>query len=124
MDGNLDLVSGEPGYEVKARNISGTIGTDEYEFTIVPNATPAIGDWIVGEGMTPVVPLPLEMHALLAQRMVVKFLEAQGDAGQLEQARQSLQEMTMQIPLLIQPRAEGKPKKLANRVGLWRRWRW
>jgi hypothetical protein len=82
------------------------------------------GDWICPEGTQCVVPLPLEMHALLSQRMVVKFLEAQGDQEQLAQSRQSLSEMANQIPLLMQPRVEGKPKKLVNAVGLWRRWRW
>lgn len=82
------------------------------------------GDWICPTGTQCVVPLPLEMHALLAQRMVVKFLEAQGDQEQLGQSRNSLSEMANQIPLLIQPRVEGKPKKLVNSIGLWRRWRW
>jgi hypothetical protein len=82
------------------------------------------GDWICPTGTQCVVPLPLEMHALLAQRMVVKFLEAQGDQEQLAQSRNSLSEMANQIPLLIQPRVEGKPKKLINAQGLWRRWRW
>jgi hypothetical protein len=83
-----------------------------------------VGDWISLTGSTPVVPLPLELHALLAQRMVVKFLEAQGDQEQLEQSRKSLSEMANQVPLLINPRVEGKPKKLVNAIGHWRRWRW
>jgi len=83
-----------------------------------------VGDWICQSGTSAVVPLPLEMHALLAQRMVVKFLEAQGDQEQMNQARNSLHEMATQIPLMMQPRAEGKPKKIVNAVGHWRRWRW
>lgn len=122
--GPISLISGKPGYEVKIRNVVGTIGTDIFTFDPIPEVMPEIGDYLCGADYTPVVPLPLEMHALLAQRMVVKFLEAQGDAEQMQQSRDSLQEMVMQIPLLLQPRAEGKPKKLANRVGLWRRWRW
>lgn len=82
------------------------------------------GDWVCETGKSCVVPLPLEMHSLLSQRMVVKFLEAQGDQEQLQQARESLHEMATQIPLLLQPRAEGKPRKIVNRIGLWRRWRW
>ena len=123
----VDLIRGTPGFEVYQRNLaspilianSGTItlpvGSDQ---TIQP------GDWLCQTGTTCVVPLPHELHALLAQRMVVKFLEAQGDQEQLEQSRKSLAEMAIQIPMLINPRAEGKPRKLANRLSLWRRWRW
>jgi hypothetical protein len=124
----VDLVRGTPGFEVYQRNITVDItnpmtgpvitlpvGSDQ---TIQP------GDWLCQTGTTCVVPLPHELHALLAQRMVVKFLEAQGDQEQLAQSRQSLAEMAVQIPMLINPRAEGKPRKLANRLSLWRRWRW
>lgn len=122
----IDNISGTPGYEVKNRNqlaVGGAPGTT-IQFNSIPPTPYNAGDWLAPSGYTPVVPLPLEMHALLAQRIVVKFLEAQGEESQLEQARKSLTEMALQIPLLIQPRAEGKPKKLAPRLGLWRRWRW
>jgi hypothetical protein len=121
-----DLVSGYPGFEVKSRELIPVYPASGLTITFqkAPTNPFTIGDWITPIGYTPVVPLPLEMHALLAQRVVVKFLEAQGEQAQLEQARNSLEEMTRQIPLLIQPRAEGKPKKLAPRMGLWRRWRW
>jgi hypothetical protein len=126
-NGFLDVIAGEPGYEVKNRLVPvATIPTPGTSVTLqsVPKIPVQVGDWLAFPGTTPMVPLPLEMHPLLAQRMVVKFLEAQGEEGQLQQARQSLDEMVRQVPLLIQPRAEGKPKKLAPRLGLWRRWRW
>ena len=124
--GRIDVISGTPGYEVKNRfiEVNPILSTDSVSLPVAPPVPIAIGDWISPPGFSPMIPLPLEMHALLAQRVVVKFLEAQGEASQLEQARNSLEEMAKQIPLLIQPRAEGKPKKLAPRLGLWRRWRW
>jgi hypothetical protein len=132
-----DIISGQTG-EVLARNVQfvATMGMNEGTLTFENAPSPSSdvagttvaqfkqGDWLSATGTTPIIPLPTEMHALLAQRVVVKFLEAQGDAAQLEQSRQSLAEMALQIPLLIQPRAEGKPKKLVSRLGLWRRWRW
>lgn len=126
--GYVDFVRGSPGYEVFQRRIFATteIGEDSIVRTFPAGSDMNFqrGDWMTQTGTTPVVPLPHEMHALLAQRMVVKFLEAQGDQEQLEQSRKTLAEMAMQIPLLLNPRAEGKPRKLANRVSLWRRWRW
>ena len=125
--GKVDIISGTPGYEVKIRNaLSGAPVTSNTTISLatVPATPVVVGDWVTAVGFTPVVPLPLEMHALLAQRITVKFLEAQGEESQLAQSRASLDEMVRQIPLLIQPRAEGKPKKLAPRLGLWRRWRW
>ena len=122
----IDICSGKPGYEVKTRqaSIADVTAGINIELSSAPHYPYAVGDWITYPGFTPVVPLPLEMHALLAQRIVVKFLEAQGEESQLAQARGSLDEMVRQVPILIQPRAEGKPKKLTNRYGLWRRWRW
>lgn len=124
-DLQIDVTQNTPGYEVKARKllVTGIVGS-EITIATAPSIPIAVGDWVTPTGYTPMIPLPLEMHPLLAQRVVVKFLEAQGDEGQLNQARASLDEMVRQIPLLIQPRAEGKPKKLAPRLGLWRRWRW
>jgi hypothetical protein len=123
----VDLIRGTPGFEVYQRNINLVyIAADFYGTAYIPSGNRKIqeGDWVSITGTTPLVPLPHEMHALLAQRMVVKFLEAQGDQEQLEQSRKTLAEMAIQIPLLLNPRAEGKPRKLANRVSLWRRWRW
>jgi hypothetical protein len=121
----VDFVSGTPGYEVKDRSLLCVPTTTTFLTLLQEPPTPLVaGDWVTAVGYTPMVPLPLEMHALLAQRIVVKFLEAQGEEAQLTQARDSLDEMVRQIPLLLQPRAEGKPKKLAPRLGLWRRWRW
>jgi hypothetical protein len=125
-NGLVDIISGEPGYEVKNRSlvVSSSGVSPNIVFPTAPKIPFKVGDWITASGFTPVVPLPLEMHALLAQRIVVKFLEAQGEESQLQQSRASLDEMVRQIPLMLQPRAEGKPKKLAPRMGLWRRWRW
>jgi len=126
-NGFVDVVSGNPGYETKDRLVPVLlipVASTNLTFQAVPKVPVQLGDWVTFPGTSPMVPLPLEMHPLLAQRMVVKFLEAQGEEGQLNQARQSLDEMVRQVPLLIQPRAEGKPKKLAPRLGLWRRWRW
>lgn len=124
----VDLVRGSPGFEVYQRNlVFATQNLDTQVLVQIPvgsDITVKEGDWVCPTGTTCVVPLPHELHALLAQRMVVKFLEAQGDQEQLAQSRQSLGEMAVQIPMLINPRAEGKPRKLANRLSLWRRWRW
>lgn len=123
----VDNITNRNGYEVKNRNlVLGAYGNALGTVTLAstPTVPVEVGDWFCLTGYTPVVPLPDELHPLLAQRIVVKFLEAQGDEGQLGQARESLSEMTRQVPLLLQPRAEGKPKKIAPRMGLWRRWRW
>jgi hypothetical protein len=121
----MDITSGSPGYEVKLRNVVAVSGGGtQIELAETPTKTIQRGDWVNAAGWTSFVPLPLEMHPLLAQRLVVKFLEAQGDEQQIQQARASLEEMTRQVPLLISPRAEGKPRKLTSRTGLWRRWRW
>ena len=127
----VDVIRGTPGFEVFQRKLTLVVAAPGLLLPATLSGFPAgsdinilPGDWVCQTGTTCVVPLPHELHALLSQRMVVKFLEAQGDQEQLAQSRNSLAEMAAQIPMLINPRAEGKPRKLANRLSLWRRWRW
>jgi len=124
--GYWDFISGKSGFEVTKRNVFNVpLAIDTLDFTttdIPPDVK--VGDWLSLPGTTPVPMLPSEMHPLLAQRIAVKFLEEQGEESQLKNAIENMVDLEKKCMMLFSPRVEGKPKKLVNRVGLWRRWRW
>lgn len=131
---NYCFISGKPGFNTV---LEGLVPVSDIVFNFVgypPSCTAtlsaeraaqiSVGDWLCNDGESTIPQIPVEMHPLLAQRVVVKFLEAQGEQEQLQAAVNILQGMEERIPILMQPRVEGKPTKLAPRIGLWRRWRW
>lgn len=129
----VDFSRGTPGFDNIFSEVAVTIDSTQssttYTITVASGyATYASqlsnGDFVSATGTTPCPQIPLELFPLLAQRMVVKFLEAQGESEQLASAMKLMEEMESKIPLLIQPRVEGKPKKIIPRFNLWRRWRW
>jgi hypothetical protein len=126
----FDIISGLSSFGVKARHVLGT-PVDSVTMTVESNQLPADmvtrtgeTDWFSLFDTTPIPMLPSEMHALLAQRIAVKFLEEQGEKEQLASAVENMVDLEKKVMMLFSPRVEGKPKKLVNRIGLWRRWRW
>jgi len=122
----FDIISGKSSFDVKGRNIAG-VATSTNALSFQTSDLPAdlkISDWFAPVNQTPFPMLPSEMHGLLAQRVAVKFLEEQGEETQLKNAIENMVDLEKKCMMLFAPRVEGKPKKLVNRVGLWRRWRW
>lgn len=76
-----------------------------------------IGDYICLKEETPVPQLPVELHALLAQRVAVHCLEALGDTQGLANAQRKLQEMEVNTLKLIDSRVDGAPQKINQRNG-------
>lgn len=121
-----DIIHGKSSFDVMARDLTGN-GLDPT--TVVYNTADLPmniqkGDWISWTNTTPFPMLPSEMHGLLAQRVAVKFLEEQGEETMLKNAIENMVDLEQKVMKLFSPRVEGKPKKLVNRLGLWRRWRW
>lgn len=122
----FDIISGKSSFDVKARSVVG-VSTAANSVTFNSTDLPSDlkpSDWFANVNETPFPMLPSEMHPLLAQRVAVKFLEEQGEESQLENAIENMVDLEKKCMMLFSPRVEGKPKKLVNRVGLWRRWRW
>ncbi len=76
-----------------------------------------IGDQVCLAGQTNIVQVPDELQPMLAQRIVCKCLEAQKDTEGLQNARQTLQEMELNLERLIDNRTEGSPQKVNNLRG-------
>ena len=87
--------------------------------TITMTAIPTglvVGDWICPAGMSCVPQIPYDMFPLLAQRGVIKCLEALGDTQNLQIAERRYQDMAVDFARTVSPRIQGTPKKLVNRT--------
>lgn len=76
-----------------------------------------VGDHVALMGETIIPMIPDELHSILAQRVVCRCLEAQGDQAGLAAANTKLQEMEVRMGNLIDNRIEGAPQKVMNLRG-------
>jgi hypothetical protein len=118
-----DIIKAGPNYEMLTWDEPGVLAAGIISFSGSLPAELAIGDWVALAGITPVPQLPVEMHPLLAQRLAVKFLEAQGESEQLNAAAMVAGRMEKDVETLFSPRMAGEPRKVMPRDGVWRRWR-
>lgn len=116
-----DFVRGTPAFESLAVDQSATVAGTILTFATVP-AELAVGDYVALAGETPIPQVPLECHALLAQRAVVVLLEATG-SPRLEAARRILEGedgkggMQADVMRLLSPRVTGSTRPLVNPNG-------
>jgi hypothetical protein len=68
---------------------------------------------VAGESCIPNV--PTELHAILAQRVACRVLEAIGDTQSLQNANSKLQEMEGKAGVILDSRVEGAVHKVVNR---------
>lgn len=76
-----------------------------------------VGDYLNVAQETIVPQLPVELHAILAQRVAVAALEALGDQEGLVSAQRRLDMMEKSSNDIIDNRVEGAPEKINNRHG-------
>lgn len=110
----VDIVKAEPGFECLSfeQTLVGISGTT-LEFSALPDEL-AVGDYVCLAGESPVPQIPVELHPLLSQRVLVKVLEGLGDRQGLEAARAELKELQATCLSLITPRVHGEPKRAIN----------
>lgn len=76
----------------------------------------AVGDWICPATLSCVPQIPYDMFPLLAQRGVIKCLEALGDNQGLQVAERRYQDMASDFARTVSPRIAGTRKALVNRT--------
>jgi hypothetical protein len=76
-----------------------------------------VGDYVNLAQETIVPQLPVELHAILAQRVAVAAVEALGDQEALVSAQRRLEMMETATNDIIDNRVEGAPEKINNRHG-------
>jgi hypothetical protein len=115
----VDFVSGTPGFDSLGDDVSGTGDTTANTVTVAPSSLPArlsVGDYVCLAGETPIPQLPVELHPLLAQRVVVKCLEALGDS-KVAVAEAQCEKQRLQALTLLSPRVEGAARVVINYSG-------
>lgn len=90
------------------------ISGNDLTFSSLPTGM-VVGDWVCPSLMSCVPQVPYDMFSLLAQRGVIKVLEALGDTQNLQVAERRYQDMAVDFARTVSPRVEGTPKKLVSR---------
>lgn len=75
-----------------------------------------VGDWVCPAMLSPIPQVPYDMFPLLAQRGVIKCLEALGDNQNLQVAERRYQDMAADFARTVSPRINGTRKALVNRT--------
>jgi hypothetical protein len=105
------------GINLPINSINTATKTLNFNPSSLPNtltATLEAGDMICIAGNCFIPQIPDELHPLLAERVVMRCLEAQGDNQALQIAQQKVQEIEQRVGILIDNRAEGTPIKVNN----------
>jgi hypothetical protein len=94
----MDIVNGTPGFECRQidnpiASITPSGNNNIITFTHPQSTNIAPGDWLALQGQSPIPQIPLELFPFLNQRVVVKLMEAQGDAPGLQMAQGKLNEI-------------------------------
>ena len=115
---SLCCVAGKPGFALRfeARAITGVASPT---VTLGDVTGIVAGDYLALEGDSPIPQLPVEAHALLAQKTVCKILESLGDAkkgASDAEYTEMLRNYVNSFPL----RVEQAPKRIAPRKNLLR----
>lgn len=111
---NYDFVMAQPGFDILELDVVPTgISGSTFTFSSLP-AGLQVGDYLCLAGESPVPMIPVEFISVLAQRVIVRVLEAIGDANGVATAKAKLIELEKFAQGLISPRVEGEPKKIIN----------
>lgn len=106
----LEVVRGTPGFETLTENGLPTNPDDQgatVSVDLTISTTPAVGDYLVTPGVSPVPQLPVEMYGLLAARVALIAVEGTGDnAGTLVGLRRQCAELEARAQQWLSPRVE------------------
>jgi hypothetical protein len=110
---SYDVVKGTPHFESRTIDSSATGGAGTtLTFSSVSTSIVA-GDYVCLAGESPVPQIPVELHPLLAERVVVRALEAIGDP-KVEVAIASADRMQKAAVTLLMPRSVGSSRYVIN----------
>jgi hypothetical protein len=102
------------GFDIQPVSVDSTTRTVVFDPDTIPSDL-QVGDYLNVAQETFVPQLPVELHAILAQRVAVAALEALGDQEGLNSAQKRLEMMERSSNDLIDNRVEGAPQKINNR---------
>lgn len=94
--------------------------TTSVTFSQIPSNL-QVGDVLTYADESIIPQIPVELHNMLAQRMVMSCYEALGDVNGLQAAGARLAEMELKTGSLLDNRVEGAPRKITTRHSALRR---
>ena len=114
----LDIVDQTPAFRTLGMDLAttGTVSGTTITLSVALPALVAAGDYVCLAGESPIPQIPVELHPLLAQRVVVKSLEALGDQ-KMQVADTICERMRKTAISLLSPRSQGSTRYLINRNG-------
>lgn len=117
-----DLMQTKPGHKTLSLDIFAT-AVDNVNNTITFNnsdipSSLIVGDYVSFTGECIIPQVPADLHDVLAQRVVLRCLQALGDTQGYSVATNKLQEMEKFTGNLVDNRAEGQAIKLNNLNGV------
>lgn len=119
MDVNYDFIRiRSPHAILKIDIVPLNINTTTKTITVAPESIPLdlqVGDHMPIAGESCIPNIPTELHAILAQRVACRILEAIGDSNSLQNANNKLQEMEGKAGIILDARVEGAVHKIINR---------
>ena len=124
-----DIIAARPPFEyLLTDGVSSGTGTGSAILTVSSPTTPApglspniqVGDIIAQRDVSPLMQLPVEMHSLLAQRVVCAVMEAMGYGERLEMAEAAYARLEAAALKMISPRVDGAPRKMRGVMGFGR----
>jgi hypothetical protein len=100
--------------DVTPVSVNSTTKTMVFNLADIPEDL-TVGDYIPLAGESCIPNVPTELHAILAQRVACRILEAIGDSTALQNAMAKLQEMEGKAGVILDNRVEGSVHKVVNR---------
>lgn len=120
----LDILQSRPGHKTISFDISPTaIDTTNKMITFTNtdiDTGVVVGDYIAFAGECIIPQIPADLHDVLSHRVVMRCLQALGDAQGYGIAQTKLQEMEKNTGTLVDNRIEGSPVKINNTGSLLR----
>lgn len=122
-----DVIANRPPFEylladaTASASVAGAVTlTTSSPTTPAPNHSPniAIGDYVCARDVSPLMQLPVELHSLLAQRVVCAVMESFAYTERLQMAEQVCARMEQAALRLLSPRVDGAPRKMRGVLGL------
>ena len=113
-----DIVSHVPGFRIQSMDqvTSGTVSGTTITYTNALPASVVAGNYVALAGESPVPQVMVEAHPLLAQRIVVKALEALGDK-KVDAASAVCDRMRKELLARLMPRTKGTVQYVVNPNG-------
>lgn len=109
-----DIIQGTPHFDLLAFDEPASVAGSVLTFASSLPGDLAVGDYLALSGESPLCMAPLELHDVLVQRALVKYLAGQGDKANLATAKEDLKELRDDALSLLCPRVQDSPVVLKN----------